>query len=150
MYDAFQGGEKLDNLPDFVSSRETLTSNPKLADDFPLNLISPKSHGFLNSCYANMEQKVKSQGAQSLLINEVDAAVRKINEGDKVKVFNKRGSYLALAALTEDIPAGVVLTTLGYWDQLNKGVANHTSSQEFSDIGHAPSYSDNLVEVKRL
>ena len=95
MYDAFQGGEKLDNLPDFVSSRETLTSNLKLADDFPLNLISPKSHGFLNSCYANMEQKVKSQGAQSVLINEVDAAVRKINEGDKVRVFNKRGSYLA-------------------------------------------------------
>ena len=150
MYDAFQGGEKLDNLPDFVSPRETLISSPELADDFPLNLISPKSHGFLNSCYANMEQKVKSQGAQSLLINEVDAAVRKINEGDKVKVFNKRGSYLALATLTEDVPAGVVLTTLGYWDQLNKGVANHTSSQEFSDIGHAPSYSDNLVEVKRL
>jgi anaerobic selenocysteine-containing dehydrogenase len=97
-----------------------------------------------------MEQKVKSQGAQSVLINEADAAVRKINEGDKVRVFNKRGSYLALATLTEDVPAGVVLTTLGYWDQFNEGVANYTSSQEFSDIGHAPSYSDNLVEVKRL
>ena len=97
-----------------------------------------------------MEQKVKSHGVQSVLISAADAAIRQIIEGDKVRIFNKRGSYLAVATLTEDVPSGLVLTTLGYWDQFNDGIANHTSSQEFSDIGHAPSYSDNLVEVKRL
>ncbi|WP_292362707.1 molybdopterin-dependent oxidoreductase, partial [Methylophaga sp. UBA1464] len=64
MYDGFQPGEPLDSLPDYVASRETPQSNPELAKRFPLNIISPKSHGFLNSCYANMDNKLKAQGDQ--------------------------------------------------------------------------------------
>jgi len=150
MYEDFQGGEALDELPNYVAPRETVLSAPDLANDYPLNLVSPKSHGFLNSCYANMEHKIKNQGAQSLLISRQDAARRNITNGDKVRVFNKRGEYLAIAALSEDIPSGLVLTTLGYWEQLNDGTANHTSAQEFSDLGHAPSYSDNLVNVEQF
>ncbi len=52
MYEDMQGGEYLDELPDYVASRETPATNPVLAKKYPLNIISPKSHGFLNSCYA--------------------------------------------------------------------------------------------------
>ena len=55
MYEGFQSGEALDSLPDYVASRETPETNPELAAKYPLNIISPKSHGFLNSCYADMD-----------------------------------------------------------------------------------------------
>lgn len=150
MYEAFQGGEPLDDLPDFVPSRETPITNPTLTKRFPLNLVSPKSHGFLNSCYANMAHKIKNQGEQSLLISSDDANCRNITDGGRVKIFNERGEFQAIAHLSEDVPPGLVLTTLGYWNQFNNGTANYTSAQEFSDLGHAPSYSDNLVEVKQF
>ena len=76
MYDDRQGGEKLDPVPDYVPQRESPATNPELAKRYPLNIISPKSHGFLNSCYANMEQKLKGQGDQFVLVNPDDAEAR--------------------------------------------------------------------------
>lgn len=150
MYDDFQPGEALDVLPDYVPSRETAVANPDLAKKYPLNIVSPKSHGFLNSCYANMENKIKGQGEQFVLLNAADAARRGITDGDKVRVFNDRGGFEGAAQITGDVQPGVIVATLGYWRQLNKGTVNCISSAEFTDMGHAPSFSDNLVEVRSV
>jgi anaerobic selenocysteine-containing dehydrogenase len=147
MYDGFQSGEQLDELPDYVSSRETREANPELAAKYPLSIISPKSHGFLNSCYANMENKIKGQGEQSVLIDAADAQSRGIKQGDTVRVFNDRGAFEGVAIITDDVSSGIVVATLGYWRQLNKGTVNCISSAEYVDMGHAPTFSDNLVEV---
>jgi anaerobic selenocysteine-containing dehydrogenase len=148
MYEGFQPGEPLDSLPDYIPSRERPETNPELAAKYPLNIISPKSHGFLNSCYANMEQKIKGQGEQFVIINPQDAEARGITDGAPVRVFNDRGEFEGDARVSEDAPPGVVVATLGYWRQLNRsGTVNIISSAEFVDMGHAPTFSDNLVEV---
>ncbi|QSA95476.1 molybdopterin-dependent oxidoreductase [Methylococcus sp. EFPC2] len=147
MYGDFQPGELLDPLPDYVPSRESIATNPELAQKYPLSIISPKSHGFLNSCYANIEQKIKGQGEQFVLINSVDAEERGIKDGDKVRVFNDRGAFEGDARITADVNAGLVVATLGYWRQLNTGTVNSISSSEFAGMGNAPSFSDNLVQV---
>jgi anaerobic selenocysteine-containing dehydrogenase len=148
MYDGFQPGQDLDSLPDYLASRESKESNPALAEKYPLNIISPKSHGFLNSCYANVTEKIKNQGEQFVMINAADASLRGIQEGDKVKVFNDRGAFEADARITKDVNAGVVVATLGYWRQLNKGTVNSISLAEFGDMGNSASFCDNLVEVE--
>jgi anaerobic selenocysteine-containing dehydrogenase len=148
MYEGFQPGEPLDSLPDYVCSREAPETNPELAKKYPLNIISPKSHGFLNSCYANMEQKIKGQGEQFIMIHALDAELRNINQGDKVRVFNDRGAFEGEAKITADVNPGLIVATLGYWRQLNKGTVNSISSAEFVNMGHAPTFSDNLVQVE--
>jgi anaerobic selenocysteine-containing dehydrogenase len=147
MYDGFQPLEDLDSLPDYLASRETPDSNPALAAKYPLNIISPKSHGFLNSCYANVEDKIKGQGEQFVMINQLDATARNIKAGDVVRVFNDRGAFAGVARISEDVNAGIVVATLGYWRQLNNGTVNCISSAEFGDMGHSTTFSDNLVEV---
>ena len=149
MYEALQGGEPIDAVPDYVAARETADNNPARAARYPLNIVSPKSHGFLNSCYANIDVKIKGQGEQFVLINAADAGPRDIHDGDVVTVFNDRGSFAARARVSDDVNAGVVVATLGYWRQLNQGTVNIVSSAEFADLGHAPSFSDNLVQVAR-
>ena len=149
MYADMQGGEPLDALPDYVPSRESPQTNPGLASRYPLNIVSPKSHGFLNSCYANMTQKLKGQGEQFVLINAIDADARGIAAGDTVRVFNDRGEFEGQAQITADVNPGIIVATLGYWRQLNRGTVNVISSAEFVNMGHAPSFSDNLVEVAR-
>ena len=148
MYEGFQPGEPLDSLPDYVGPRERPETNPGQAKKYPLNMVSPKSHGFLNSCYANMDHKIKGQGEQFVLINAKDAGPRGIKDGDTVRVFNDRGGFAGDARITDDVNPGVVVATLGYWRQLNNGTVNAISSAEFTDMGHAPSFSDNLVQVE--
>lgn len=148
MYEGFQPGEALDSLPDYVPPRESPATNPELAAKYPLNIVSPKSHGFLNSCYANMDHKIKKQGEQFVLINAIDATAREIANGDMIRVFNDRGAFQGVAKITEDVNAGIVVATLGYWRQLNKGTVNVISSAEFVNMGNAPTFSDNLVQVE--
>ncbi|MEX1199519.1 MAG: molybdopterin oxidoreductase family protein [Methylophaga sp.] len=148
MYEGFQPGEALDSLPDYVASRETPQTNPKLAERYPLNIISPKSHGFINSSYANMATKLKVQGEQFVLINARDADLRNVQNGDKVRVFNDRGAFEGVAQITDDVNSGLVVATLGYWRQLNKGTVNCVSSAELVDMGNAPTFTDNLVQVE--
>ncbi len=95
-----------------------------------------------------MEHKIKAQGEQFILINAIDAGLRGIKEDDKIKVFNDRGAFEGDARITNDVNAGIIVATLGYWRQLNTGTVNSISSAEFVDLGHAPTFSDNLVQVK--
>jgi anaerobic selenocysteine-containing dehydrogenase len=152
MYEANQSGEAVDPLPGYVAPRESRDSNPNLAERYPLNIISPKSHGFLNSCYANEPHKIRGQGEQFILISPTDAAARSIREGDPVRVFNDRGDFEGLARVTDDVGDGVIVATLGYWRSLNRsdGSVNSISSAEFCGLGRAPTFSDNLVQVVRV
>jgi len=150
MYDGFQSGELLDPLPDYVPSRESPATNPELAKKFPLSIVSPKSHGFLNSCYANMAQKIQGQGEQFVLVNALDADERGIKHGDKVRVFNDRGAFEGDARITADVNPGLIVATLGYWRQLNTGTVNSISSAELVNMGNAPSFSDNLVQLEAV
>ena len=152
MYEDMQPGnsEPLDSLPDYVPSKESPESDPELAKKYPLNIIAPKSHGFLNSCYANMDNKIKGQGAQFVMISEDDAEARGIQEGDQVRVFNDRGVFEVVAKVSEDVNSGLVVSSLGYWRQLNNGTANVVSSADFADMGHAPRVFDSLVQVERV
>ena len=94
-----------------------------------------------------MTEKIKGQGEQFVLINPLDADMRGIKEGAKVKVFNDRGAFEGDARITKDVNPGIVVATLGYWRQLNKGTVNCISAAEFGDMGHSTTFSDNLVEV---
>ncbi|HSH62624.1 MAG TPA: molybdopterin oxidoreductase family protein [Methyloceanibacter sp.] len=152
MYEAMQSGEDVDPLPGYVPPRESAASNPELAKRYPLNVISPKSHGFLNSCYANEPHKIRGQGEQFVLMSPTDAAARGVREGDPVRVFNDRGDFEGLARVTDDVRDGVIVATLGYWRSLNRsdGSVNSISSAEFCGLGRAPTFSDNLVQVVRV
>jgi len=152
MYEDNQSGEDVDPLPGYLPPRESVETNPNLAEHYPLNIISPKSHGFLNSCYANEEHKIKGQGEQFVLISPKDAKARSIREGDPVRVFNGRGDFEGLARVTDDVGKGVIVATLGYWRSLNRsdGSVNSISSAEFCSLGNAPTFSDNLVQVTRV
>lgn len=149
MYESMQGGEPVDPLPGYVPANERPETNPAQAARYPLNIVSPKSHGFLNSQYANEPQKIKAQGEQAVLINPADALARQIVEGALVSVYNDRGTFHGQAKVTEDVPPGMIVASLGYWHSLNKGGAvNVISASTYGGMGHSPTFSDNLVEVR--
>jgi anaerobic selenocysteine-containing dehydrogenase len=152
MYEAMQPAEPVDPVPDYIPPYETPRSNPELAKRYPLNIVSPKPHAFLNTQYANEPVQQRRQGEQTLLIHPFDAAARNIENGSYVRVFNDRGSVEARAEVSDDVMPGLVLTSVGYWPSLNRGGTsiNAISADKHCGLGKAGTYSDNLVEVARL
>jgi anaerobic selenocysteine-containing dehydrogenase len=147
-YDEFQPGQPLDPLPHHMPLDVAL-HRPDL---YPLCLISPKSQNYLNSQFANMPRQRRLQGPQHLLIHPDDAAARSVGDGDPVRLFNDRGEMCATAKLTEDVARGVVVSPLGAWREpdLGNATVNALTPPEFADMGNAPTFSDNAVEVQRI
>ena len=150
MYEAMQPAEPVDAVPDYLPPNESPQSNPELAKRYPLNIVSPKPHAFLNTQYANEPVQQRRQGEQTLLIHPQDAAARNIQSGTYVRVFNDRGSAEARAELSEDVMPGLVLSSVGHWPSLNRGGTsiNAISADNHCSLGQAGTYSDNLVEVR--
>jgi anaerobic selenocysteine-containing dehydrogenase len=150
MYEGMQPGEPVDPLPDYVAPFESPESNPELAKRYPLNIVSPKPHAFLNTQYGNELVKRHRQGEQAVVMHPEDALARNVTAGNYVRVFNDRGSFEGLVRISPDVMPGLVMANVGYWPSLNRtGTSvNAISADRHATLGQAGAYSDNLVEVE--
>ena len=145
----FQSGTPVDPLPHYIAPNESPATNADLAQRYPLNIISPKSHAFINSSFGNMKQQLHHAGEQAVILSPADARERNIGEGMPVVVGNDRGTFEAVARIDEDVMPGVVVAPLGYWRQFsrNASTVQAVNSGAYADLGRAPTFSDNLVQV---
>jgi anaerobic selenocysteine-containing dehydrogenase len=142
----------LDPLPDYTPPRENAQSAPELAQRYPLAFISPPCRNFLNSSFANLPFALASEKEPRLDIHPDDARARGIAHGDRVRVFNDRGSYALKAAVSDRARPGVVVAPSVWWKKLSPDGrnANDVTSQAVADMGGAATYYDCLVEVARV
>jgi anaerobic selenocysteine-containing dehydrogenase len=140
-----------DPLPTFVPPRESVATNPALAKRYPLAFLSPPARNFLNSSFANLPRFVAEEQEPELHIHPEDAAKRAIVEGDAVEIHNDRGSFHAVARVTERTRTGVVVAPSIWWRKLARdgNNANSVTSQALTDLGRAATFYDCLVEVTR-
>ncbi|MCW5624375.1 MAG: molybdopterin-dependent oxidoreductase, partial [Burkholderiales bacterium] len=149
MYAGAQPTNPIDPLPDFLPPFESPASNPALAAQYPLSIVSPKAHAFLSSQLGNDEIQLKRQGEQLIVIHPEDAESRGIASGTFVRVWNARGAFEGKALVSDDVMRGVVLTNIGYWLGLsrNGNAANIVTSDQYGAMANTAVFSDTLVEV---
>jgi anaerobic selenocysteine-containing dehydrogenase len=145
-----QPGQPVDPLPHYIPPRESFETDPALASKYPLNLLTPKSHAYINSSFGSQEFHRRVQKEPTLVIHPDDAAARGITEGAEVQVFNDRGRFTVLAKLDPTLLPGVVVTAMGSWRKHSRTGATLASVNPttFADLGNAPTFSDTLVEVE--
>ena len=138
-----------DPLPAYVPPRESPASNATLAARYPLAFISPPARNFLNSSFANISSYADEERRPHLVIHPDDASARDIKAGDPVRIFNDRGSLLAIARVSQRARRGVVVAPSVWWRRLAPGGenANAVTSQALTDMGGGPTFYDCLVEV---
>ena len=144
-----QAGTPVAGVPDFIPPRESPLDSVNGKMNYRLCLITPKSHAFLNSGYANMRVQRHAAGEQRAMLHPDDALARGILDGAAVTVFNDRGQLNCKAKLTTDVMRGVVAVHGGYWRSGTKAktAVNVLAGAEVSNIGRAPAFSDIAVEV---
>jgi anaerobic selenocysteine-containing dehydrogenase len=140
----------LDPVAGYTPAHETSQQGTALAREYPLSLVAPANHYFLNSIFANVPRQQRRAGAATLVIHPDDASPRGIATGDEVRVANARGSFVALADVSDRVRPGVVATTKGRWpgDSTGGTTINATVDERDSDMGGGAVYHDNRVEVE--
>ena len=141
----------LDPVAGYTPSHETSQRDTTLARDYPLLLVAAANHYFLNSLFANVPRQQRRAGVATLTIHPDDAAPRGIATGDEVRAANGRGSFLAVAEVSDRVRPGVVATTKGRWPAFEKGGAtiNATVDERDSDMGGGAVFHDNRVQVDK-
>jgi anaerobic selenocysteine-containing dehydrogenase len=141
----------LNPLPDYVPPYESPLDESALAARYPLAMISPPARNFLNSTFVNVASLRPAEGEPTLEIHPADAAARGIADGDRVRVFNDRGSLELAGCVTDRARPGVVVALSIWWKKLARDGknANELTHQRLTDIGRAPSFYDCLVEVAK-
>jgi anaerobic selenocysteine-containing dehydrogenase len=139
-----------DPVPGYTAPLESIARDPELAARFPLTLLSPPAHHFLNTTFANVLHRYV--GEPAIEINPHDAVVRHIGEGDQVEVWNDRGSFRVRAVITDRVRPGVAVAPSIWWRTLSPDGrnVNWTTSQALTDMGGGATFYDNLVEVARV
>ena len=142
----------IDPLPFYNPPAEAAGGDEALAKRYPLAFLSPPARHFLNSSFANLVRFREFERAPHLDMHAEDAARRGIREGDKVRVFNDRGSYELTARVNGKPRRGVVVAPSVWWKKYSPDGrnANNVTSQRTADLGGAATYYDCLVEVERV
>jgi anaerobic selenocysteine-containing dehydrogenase len=141
----------VDPLPRYNPPAEAAASNPELARRYPLSFLSPPRRNFLNSSFANLPRFRDGDKPPELELHAEDARLRGIRDGDRVRVFNDRGSFGAVARVNGKPRRGVVVALSVWWKKFNAEGrnANDLTSQRTADLGGAATFYDCLVEVEK-
>jgi anaerobic selenocysteine-containing dehydrogenase len=139
------GAETLDYQPP-VESR---FGAAELKSHYPLELISSKSHDSMNSTFGNRPWAQRETA--TLFLHSGDAESRGISTGDRVRVFNQRGSCLLTADVNGTVRPGVVWAPSVRWNKFApdaRGI-NVLTSDRLTDIGGGPTFFSCLVQVEK-
>jgi len=139
----------MDPLPCYIAPTESAQTAPEIACKYPLAIISPPAHSFLNSSFANLPSSIKLEKEPFLEIHPDDAGVRGIKDSNLVRIFNDRGYFTARARVSEKARSGVVVALSIWWKKMTDGTnANDVTSQRLTDMGAAATFYDALVDVE--
>jgi anaerobic selenocysteine-containing dehydrogenase len=71
-YTAMQEGGYVDPIPNYIPPHEMVDATATRPAPFPLSMLSPKPHAFLNTQYANEAMQMERQGEQRIIISPAD------------------------------------------------------------------------------
>ena len=141
-----------DPLPEYRPAPESDIGSPKLARRFPINLLSPAAHHFLNSTFSNLESLQKGESEPRIWVNTLDAANRGVESGDLLRVWNNRGEVKLRAVVGENVRSGVAWSPSLWWhrdshDELN---LNALTSDSLTDMGGGSTFHTNLIQFEKI
>ena len=117
------------------------------AGSYPLYILTPNTKNRIHTQFGNLPTIRGLDPVIEVEMSPVDARARGISDGDRVRVFNDRGSIELIARLDYSLRPGCVSIHNGWWITQGGGV-NLLSAARETDMGHGAAFHDNAVEVE--
>ncbi|HTR04084.1 MAG TPA: molybdopterin-dependent oxidoreductase [Thermoanaerobaculia bacterium] len=117
------------------------------ARGFPLALISPATDRTISSTFGELHSALVPLG-----IHPDDARARGLSDGDRIRVFNERGTVACRAHIDDALRPGVVFLPKGLWSHNTDSgtTSNALSPDTLTDLAGGACFNDARVEVERL
>ena len=114
--------------------------------EFPLALLSPATRQRISSSLGECRREIVP-----VELAPADAAARGIRDGDRVRVWNRRGEVITRARISPGLRSGVAVLPKGLWRQNseNGATAADLAPDSLADLGGGACFNDARVEIGR-
>lgn len=141
-------------LPQWEQNQEVFADNP-LKQKYPLQYVQIRTkyrlhNQFFDSAWINEFVDYQAE------LNPADMQERGLERGDKVTIFNDRGSMTCVVAPNAAVRPGVVRVIEGVWDKfVDEGGYQYLTNGEVParsgklNLGSSQPFNDTLCEVKK-
>jgi anaerobic selenocysteine-containing dehydrogenase len=135
----------LDPAPQQLEAQEVLTP------EFPLRLLTPPAHHFLNTTYGELEKLIQLEGGEPhVKVHPVDALTYGVTDGAMVAISSQQGRVIRLAKVTNSASKGVVIVEGTWWGARasdRKGI-NTLTSERLTDMGAGSTFHNTPVKLE--
>ena len=148
-----------DRTAETPSSQRTTKETPRSQrlggeKEYPLQAIGHHTLHRVHSTHDNNDW-LEEAFPQRVFVNPIDAAERNIQDGDQVKVYNRRGSLILPCRITPRILPGVVDIPQGAWYEPDSngvdrgGCINVLTSHHWTPFAYGTTQHTIMVEVEK-
>ncbi len=131
--------------PVFREARASLNA------DYPLRLLTPPAHHFLNSTYGLLGNLTKAEGNEPhALVHPADACG--MVSGQRVRIVSEVGRVVRRVRVTEEVQPGVVVVEGTWWglSAPDGQSINAVTAQTLTDLGGGSTFHNTRVRLETL
>ena len=140
------GRIRLAPAPRHQEARAALTSQ------YPLRLLTPPAHHFLNSTYGNVARLTRAEGGEpSVMVHPQDAAEAGLGGGEYAFIISEQGRVRRRVEVTEDVQPGVAVAESLWWGTAAEDgqSINALTAQTLTDLGGGSTFHNTRVRLER-
>jgi len=137
------------NVEPLPTYSEPIEAGPsgKEKQQYPFNLLTPTTKNRIHSQFGNLNLIRQFDPHPTVEIASSDAQIKKIKNGDLVRVFNQRGEVILTAKINYSLLEGCLVIYNGLWISEGVGV-NFLSAPRETDMGYGAAFHDNRVDIE--
>ncbi len=139
---AKQGGPP---MPDWTPDPEEVRD----AQRWPLRLLTAPGYFQAHTAFSGVAFLRQREGQPLCVLHPEDATKRGLKHGDKVKLFNQRGTVGLMLKVSDEVRPGVVLVPGQRPDEeAVSGTVNMLCSDRYTDMGDGATYQSTFLDVQ--
>ncbi|MGI8748878.1 MAG: molybdopterin-containing oxidoreductase family protein, partial [Deinococcus sp.] len=132
-------------VPHYQEAQATL--NPA----YPLRLLTPPAHHFLNSTYGQLETLTRAEGGEPhALVHPQDAAGAGLEDGTLARLVSEQGTVRRRLRVTSDTQRGVVVVEGTWWglSAPDGRSINSLTAQTLTDLGGGSTFHNTRIRLE--
>ena len=131
-------------VPEYVPVKAQLTA------EYPLRLLTPPAHHFMNSTYGNVPSLTRAEGNEpQVMVHPQDAERSGVQDGQHATLSSEQGQVTRRVKVTADVQPGVVVVEGTWWGlSAPDGVSiNVLTAQTLTDLGAGSTFHNTRVRL---
>jgi anaerobic selenocysteine-containing dehydrogenase len=143
-YSDYLAAKQLPPMPDWREDPEEIQD----AARWPLRLLTAPGFFQPHTTYSGVSSLRRQEGLPLCVLHPEDAGLRNLKDGQRVRLFNDRGTICLVLQVSDEVQAGVAFVPgQRRDDETVSGTINMLCSDRYTDMGEGATYQSTWLDV---